>query len=68
MDSVHIANTVAKVIGVGLGSEQMNLKVSVEAPQRLGMDFKNLESLCATVRDELANAERLFMGEEENGT
>lgn len=65
MDTVHIANTVAKVIGVGLGIEQMNLKVSVEAPQRLGMDFKNLESLCATVRDELANAERLFMGEED---
>lgn len=65
-DTVHIANAVAKLIGVGLGSEQMNMKVSAEATARLGLSAVGLESLCATVKDELAKTEELW-GTERNG-
>ncbi len=63
-DAVHVANTVAKLVGVGLGSEQMYLKVSDAAPQRLGMSPAGLEALCARVQLELDQAETLFMGKE----
>ena len=66
LDTVHVANLVAKLIGVGLGADQMNLKASEEAPSRLGMDRPGLEGLCAGVADELAKAEERY-GSSENG-
>lgn len=60
LDAVHMANVVAKLIGVGLGSEQMNMEANVEASQRLGLSVAGLESLCATVIDELAATEELL--------
>jgi putative nucleotidyltransferase with HDIG domain len=60
LDAVHIANAVAKLIGVGLGSEQMNMKASSQAAARLGLSSGGLESLCATVRTELARTEALW--------
>jgi putative nucleotidyltransferase with HDIG domain len=60
LDAVHIANAVAKLIGIGLGSEQMNMKASSEAATRLGLSSSGLESLCATVMDELAKTEELW--------
>ena len=65
MDVVHVANAVAKLIGVGLGSEQMNMKVSEEAPKRLGMTSSGLEGLCVVVKDELAKVEELFVSEKD---
>ncbi|HSW47304.1 MAG TPA: HDOD domain-containing protein [Phycisphaerae bacterium] len=59
-DAVHIANVVAKINGIGLGSEQMNMKASVAAAVRLGLSSSNLESLCATVHGELARTEELW--------
>lgn len=61
MDIVHMSNTVAKIIGVGLGSEQMNMIVSFESPKRLGISQAELESLCVTVKDRLEDAEKSFM-------
>jgi putative nucleotidyltransferase with HDIG domain len=66
MDAVHVANAVAKLIGVGLGSEQMNMKVSEEAPKRLGMSSDGLEGLCVVVKNELAKVEDLFVSEEDD--
>jgi len=62
LDVVHIANAVAKLIGVGLGSEQMNLRVSGDAARRMGMSAAGLESLCARVETALAEAEEVFVG------
>jgi len=62
IDTVHIANNVAKLIGVGLGSEQMNLFASEEAPNRLGLTTTSLEALCAKVQTNLVKAEELFRG------
>jgi len=61
-DIVYIANIVAKHIGVGLGSEQMNLKASFEAPKRMGLSSFALERLCAMVVVELAKTEKLWEG------
>ncbi len=60
LDAVHIANATAKLAGVGLGSEQMYMKASTEAAARLGLSSGGLESLCATVVDELARTEALW--------
>ena len=57
MDIVHISNTAAKVIGVGLGTEQMYMKVSNQSHKRLGLTATDLEILCVSVKEELANAE-----------
>ncbi|MHC4945795.1 MAG: HDOD domain-containing protein [Planctomycetota bacterium] len=65
MDVVHVANAVAKLIGVGLGSEQMNMKVSEEAPKRLGMSSSGLEALCVDAKNELAKVEDLFVSEKD---
>lgn len=67
LDAVHIANAVAKLIGVGLGSEQMNMEISSDAYQRLGIRDTGLESLCVKVKFELAEAEELY-GSKKNGT
>lgn len=63
MDVVHLANTVAKLIGVGLGSEAMHFFSSPETPKRLGMRARDLEALCAKVRHGLAKAEETYLGE-----
>lgn len=67
LDTVHVANLVAKMIGVGLGTEQMHLKASAEAPKRLGLRQGDLEGLCASVLDELAKAEEMY-GSEDDGS
>ena len=60
LDIVYIANTVTKYLGVGLGAEEMNLRACEEAPKRLGIQPADLESLCAQVHLELAEAEQFF--------
>ncbi|RKY24205.1 MAG: hypothetical protein DRP79_08085, partial [Planctomycetota bacterium] len=60
LDTVHVANIVAKTLGIGLGSDQMNLTASTDAAERLGLSSKTLEALCAAVPDELSKTEALF--------
>jgi len=64
LDTVHVSNLVAKMIGIGLGIEQMHLQASVEAPKRLGLRQQDLEGLCASVLDELAKAEDMYGSED----
>ena len=60
LDVVHVANAVAKLVGVGLGSEQMNMKASSQASRRLGLSAPALEALCADVAGGLAKAEEVW--------
>lgn len=62
LDIVQIANFVAKFIGIGLGVEQMNIKLSPEIPKRLGLSKAGMEGLCAVVQTEMAKAEALLGG------
>ena len=64
--AVQIANIVAKLIGVGLGSEQMNMDVNSDMDIRLGMTRIGLEALCVRVKSELTKAEKLY-GSTSNG-
>ena len=59
-DAVHVANIVAKTLGIGLGSEQMNMEASADAPARLGLSSASMEALCAAVLVELPQTEALF--------
>jgi len=61
MDAVHLANIVAKLIGVGLGSEQLHMAASCEAPKRLGLSAPDLQTLCVIVKERLAEEEKLYL-------
>jgi putative nucleotidyltransferase with HDIG domain len=66
MDAAHIGNIVAKMIGVGMGSEEMNLTAYPESAKRLGLNPTSLESLCATTAQELPAVIELYE-EDESG-
>jgi putative nucleotidyltransferase with HDIG domain len=53
LDAVHICNSVAKVIGVGIGAEAMNMAASADAATALGLNPASLEALCAATNLEL---------------
>lgn len=65
-DAVHLANVAAKLVGSGLGTEQMYLTASPTAARRIGLTSSALESLCAVVRDTLESSE-LLQGSQGNG-
>lgn len=54
LDAVQIANGVAKLLGVGLGSEQMNLTINPDVPKRMELTSSSMETLCAMVQSKLA--------------
>ena len=62
-DAVHVANLVAKFIGVGLGSDGMDVNMSDAAAHRLGLTSDRLEALCADVAAGLEGAIAMFEGE-----
>jgi len=55
-DTVHVANAVAKLIGVGIGAEHLNIDLSEAATEHLGLTATGFEELCARVCDELSEA------------
>ncbi|MFH1999591.1 MAG: HDOD domain-containing protein [Planctomycetota bacterium] len=63
IDLVHIGNIVARLMGVGLGCEELHLKTSQQAPKRLGVSPANLEQVCAKVLLELDRADELLTGQ-----
>jgi putative nucleotidyltransferase with HDIG domain len=63
LDVVHTANIVAKLIGLGLGSEEMKFIPSAEAPKRLGLTVDQIQSVCLSVVMELDMAEKLYRGD-----
>ena len=60
LDAVHVANAVAKTIGVGLGVEGMNMSINTEAVIALGLTNESLEALCAQTLLELPQTLELF--------
>ncbi|MCB1058871.1 MAG: HDOD domain-containing protein [Calditrichaeota bacterium] len=60
LDAVHIANAVAKTIGLGLGVEGMNMKVDTDAVRSLGLTMESIETLCAQTMLELPKTLELF--------
>jgi len=64
LHAVHIANAVAKMIGVGLGSEAMNMLADNQSARQLGLTPTALESLCAAAASELPAVVALFEDEE----
>jgi putative nucleotidyltransferase with HDIG domain len=60
LNAVHIANAVAKLIGIGMGSEEMNMGVDSTAAQELGLTSNKLEGLCAATLQEFPKVIELF--------
>lgn len=46
MDTVQLANLVAKNLGVGLGAEGMNFKFDLATPDRLDLDCADFAKIC----------------------
>jgi uncharacterized domain HDIG len=65
LDAVQVGNAVAKLIGVGFGNEQLNLRVNSESLPRLGISAKGLELLCLRVVEGLVAAENFFEGKDD---
>lgn len=61
LDTVHMANVMAKLIAAGLGADELNLKASRDAPQRLGIDHEDVEALAARALDELPYAILMYV-------
>ena len=60
LDAVHVANLVVKTIGVGLGTEQMQLHASEDAPRRLGLTLRDFAALCVDTLADLGAAEGMY--------
>ena len=60
LDAVHVANLVAKTIGMGLGTEQMQLHASEDAPHRLGLSLRDFAALCVDTLADLGAAEGMY--------
>lgn len=67
-DVIHVSNAVTKLIGIGLGSEEMNLAVDERSPRRLGLSATDLEATCANVSDDLTRVSGLCGGSKTHGT
>lgn len=63
LDAVHISNAVAKMIGTGFGSEEMNMSVCTESACALGLTPSKLEALCASTAQELPSVLALYEDE-----
>jgi putative nucleotidyltransferase with HDIG domain len=64
--AVHIGNAVAKILGIGMGSEEMNMVADGAAARELGLTPTTLEGLCASVAYELPAVVTIFE-EEDHG-
>jgi putative nucleotidyltransferase with HDIG domain len=51
LDTVMLANVVAKMVGCGLGAEGLNFGVSATIHERLSLDFEVFARICLTTQD-----------------
>jgi putative nucleotidyltransferase with HDIG domain len=61
LDTVMLANVVAKMVGAGLGAEGLNFGVSATIHERLAMTFDVFAKICLTTQDairDLANQQQ----------
>ena len=66
LDAVHVCNTVAKTIGIGIGTEEMNMAASADAANALGLNPSSLEALCALTKIRLPEVISIY-GEQAHG-
>ena len=59
-DAVHVSNICAKMIGLGLGNEALNLFGSGDSAARLGITPKDFEKVCFAVSEKLPDIEKLY--------
>jgi len=59
-NAVHVGNAVAKILGIGMGTEQMNAVARATAARNLGLNSRKLESLCAAVAEALPSILSLY--------
>jgi putative nucleotidyltransferase with HDIG domain len=59
-DAVHVGNAVAKILGIGMGTEEMNMLADTNSARALGLTPATLESLCAAAALELPAVIALF--------
>jgi len=59
-DAVHVSNICAKILGLGLGNESLNLSGSSNSATRLGISRKNFEQICYEVSEKLPEIEKLY--------
>jgi putative nucleotidyltransferase with HDIG domain len=64
LDAVHIGNAVAKLIGIGIGIEAMNMLTDTLSARSLGLTPTTLEALCAATAAELPTVIALFEEDE----
>ncbi len=62
MDTVALANLVAKTIGIGLGREGMNFQIDPGCYTRLGLDFHAFCRVCARTALSLEALEQAYAG------
>jgi putative nucleotidyltransferase with HDIG domain len=60
LDTVILANWVAKTIGVGLGAEGMNFNVDAGVAKRLGFRHTEFIQICSRVADLMGDLKRLY--------
>jgi putative nucleotidyltransferase with HDIG domain len=60
LHAVHISNVVAKMIGIGLGLEQMNMTADAYSAQVLGLSSTALEAVCVGAHGDLPHVISLF--------
>ncbi len=60
--SVRLANAVAKLLGIGLGIEQMHLEMNSNCLDYFGLTSMDLENLCAVVMGRLQESLQLWEG------
>lgn len=61
LDLVHMANVVAKMIGVGLGVDGLNYVPSLVVAQRLGLNSQHLDRTMANTVEKLQEVHDLFI-------
>lgn len=64
LDAVHIGNAVAKILGIGMGTEEMNMVADGDSARTLGLTPATLEALCAATAEELPAVIALYEDEE----
>lgn len=60
LDTVVLANAVAKTLGVGLGAEGMNVLMDGGCLKRLGLHYNDFGRLCSEVLTKMEGLQRLY--------
>lgn len=60
LDTVIIANLVAKTMATGLGAEGLNFRVDENVSRRLSLEFKSFCRICSRVEDQISQLRQAY--------